>query len=461
MAGRLSGPGGRRLIAGVADQALVSVTTAGLLFVAALVLPRREATDLLYSAQIIVFLQGMGRAFIGDVLLTYAARFDAGPKLRRQFDNAHATAAVLAVVGMIGVGCAMLAFPSYCPSDLLWALPFIPAILLQDLARYTYQTTRDQSKALLVDLIWVGVEVTALVAVLLTGRGGGGPILACWGAGAGTAVLCFYARTGINPLRGRPSQWIRDTRRLLGWYTATGILAQTTTLMIGTLVQGLLTKNDYAGFRLVQMVVLQPAQSLAMALNGLLVPRSSRLAGQGDLSGLCRQTRVVVTAVGLLGCAIVAVATLVADPVLRVFKGGMYADVAVIALPIALQTLVYLLQVPFTVAVRGLQQGRQVFAQYVVFSAAALTGLVTGASLGQLAGAAWGLCGGATIGLAAQVWFFSAVVTRMATPKRPAAPGSPPPAAPEPPAPAAPEPQAADAPARPAPEGPGSGRSPW
>ena len=234
------------------------------------------------------------------------------------------------------------------------------------------------------------MQVTGIVVVIVAGWTGSGPLLACWGMGATAAVGLFYLRTGINPLRGNPARWLRDTRHLLGWYTATGLLAQTTTLLIGTLVQGLLTRTAYSGFRVVQMLVLQPAQSLAMALNGLLVPRASQLAGRGDLAGLRRQTRGVLAITAGIGLAIVAVAAVAAGPVLRTYKHGDYAGVIPIAVPIALQTLTYLMQVAFTVAIRGMQRGRQIFAQYLVFSTTSLTGLVVGAWQWHLLGAAWG-----------------------------------------------------------------------
>lgn len=421
----LAGPRAQRILAGIGDQALVAVTSAGLVLVATAVLPRSEVVGTLYAAQIIVFLQGVGRALIGDILLTFAARIDDEPARRRQFDNAHAMALALSLIGMIASGLGIFCLPDLFPRDLLWGLPFIPAILLQDLARYTYQTDGQQAKALVIDLAWVTVEIIGLVGVIATGLAGNGRILTCWGVGAAVGAGLFYARTGVNPLRGRPLAWLRDTRHLLGWYTATGLLAQTTTLLIGTLVQGLLTKSSYAGFRFVQMLVLQPAQSLAMALNGLLVPKSSRLAGSGDVTGLHRQTRAALTVTAGIGLIIVAIATLAADPFLGFFRGGEYANVAVIALPVSLQTLAYLTQVPLTVAVRGAQRGSHVFWQYAAFSSASLTCLMGGAAVWDLPGAAWGLVVGAVVGLAVQGWMYRSA---MAGITRPACPASPVPA---------------------------------
>ena len=177
----LAGPKAQRILAGIGDQALVAVTSAGLILVATAVLPRSEVVGTLYATQIIVFLQGVGRALIGDILLTFAARIDDEPARRRQFDNAHAMALALSLIGMIACGLGILCLPDLFPRDLLWGLPLIPAILLQDLARYTYQTEGQQAKALVIDLAWVTVEIIGLVGVIATGLAGDGRILTCWG----------------------------------------------------------------------------------------------------------------------------------------------------------------------------------------------------------------------------------------------------------------------------------------
>ena len=92
----------------------------------------------------------------------------------------------------------------------------------------------------------------------------------------------------------------------------------------------------------------------------------------------------------------------------------MYAFVIPIAIPIAIQAWVYLMQVPFTVAIRGMHRGRYLFTQYVVFTATSITGLLVGATNGQLVGAAWGLLGGAGVGMLVQAGMFLAAYRQLA-----------------------------------------------
>ncbi|BCJ38756.1 hypothetical protein Athai_62590 [Actinocatenispora thailandica] len=404
-----------RTVAGLADQALVALTTAGTGLLGTSVLPVGEAGLMLYAVAVLMFVQGLGRAFVGDVLLAHVPRFAAAGDRHRQFANAHATSGLLGLLGVVVLLAGWLLGPRHYVGDLVWCAPFVPSILLQDLARYTYQSRGRQSQALIIDGCWVIVQGTCVAVLLLTGHVGGGPLIACWGIGATAGALVFYGRTRINPLAGRPARWLRDTRHLLGWFTGTGVLAQLTTLLIASLVQGILSATAYSGLRLVQIVVLQPAQSFTMALNGLLVPRASALAGAGDPAGLRRQTRTVLAVNAAIGAGIVAVAVPLAHPVLSLYRSGAYLPVAAIALPIALQACLYLLQIPFTVAMRGMHRARMLFAQYVVYSSATLGGLVLGALLGGLPGAAWGLMSGAAVGTAVQASLYRIAVRALAT----------------------------------------------
>jgi len=407
--------GGRRVLAGLADQALVAITSAGTGLLATALLSPAAAGVMLYSVAILFFVQGIGRAFVGDVMLTHVPRFDDAGQRRRQFENAHATALALAVVAMAVLVTVWLVAPARYVGDLIWGVPIVPAVLLQDLCRYTYQTRGLQARALVIDVCWVSVQIAGILVLAVTGHATGGTLIASWGAGAAAGALLFYARTRINPLRGRPLRWLRDTRHLLGWFTATGVLGQVTTLGVGTLVQGILNASAYASLRLVQTLVLQPAQSFVMALNGLLVPRASRFAGTGDIAGLRRQTRDLLAVNCAIGVVLVVVAATLASPALHWYRHGAYAGAIPIAVPIAAQAWAYLMQIPFTVGIRGMQRGPYLFTQYLIFSVTSLGGLVLGAVRGGLTGAAWGLLAGAVVGLLVQAYLYLRAVRQLSS----------------------------------------------
>src|SRR5207302_3524385 len=109
-----------------------------------------------------------------------------------------------------------------------------------------------------------------------------------------------------------PRHWLRETRYLSGGFTATGVIGQLHVQAVGFLVTGQLTAAQLKDLRTGQTTLLQPAQNFATAMMGLLVPRSSRLAGSGDAAGLRRQTLRVAAAFAGLAALLVAIVVPVA-----------------------------------------------------------------------------------------------------------------------------------------------------
>jgi O-antigen/teichoic acid export membrane protein len=92
---------------------------------------------------------------------------------------------------------------------------------------------------------------------------------------------------------------------------------------------------------------------------------------------------------------------------------GRYTGAVPLAWPMLVQGGVYMMQAPFTAALRGMHRARLQFVQYVVFSAVSLTGLVIGAHTGGLIGAGWGLATGSFIGLLVTVAFYWFALRRL------------------------------------------------
>src|SRR6185437_9725570 len=164
-----------------------------------------------------------------------------------------------------------------------------------------------------------------------------------------------------------------------------------------------------------------------------IVPRLSRLAGdagrppgeeaRGAADQLRRQTRLLALAFAGLAIVMIGVAVPVAHLVLSHI--AKFADIAPLALPLSLQAGIYLVELPFAAALRGMQRARLLFVRYCVFTTASLTGLVIGASTGRLQGAVWGLVTGAVISLATMISFYRYAVARLeGSGSDPSAPGA-------------------------------------
>jgi O-antigen/teichoic acid export membrane protein len=390
-----------RLSLGLLDQAVVALANAANPLLAVALLSKSAAASMLLALAFAYFAVGLGRAFIGEVLLAYAPRLD--PEHRRStVRDAVATALVVGVGAAAVLICLhLIGVPPNLP-DLAWAAMAVPAVLLQDTARLATLAERAPGRALAVDSTWVGVQALVISALITTDRASAATLFGAWALGAAIAGLSWLLLRRINPLRGRPARWVRQTRHVGGWFTATAVVGQTHVLVVAFSLAGVLTREAYALLRLAQVGVLQPLQNVIVAVNAMLVPRASHLAGEHDLTTLRRQTLRGAAALGAFGALVVAVASLAAEPVLRLLKPE-YLGAAALALPTALQAAIYLVQVPFTSALRGMHRGRYLLYQYLVFSVTSLAAMLAGALAGGLTAAVWGLTVGSAAGLATMI----------------------------------------------------------
>lgn len=406
----------RRAILGIIDQGVVALAAAGGGLLATAVLEPSQAGLAMVSIATVYVTIGVTRAFIGDVLLSHVSRYE-GSTRRRMHSDAAACAALTGCVVAALLGCLWLMWPGDLFAPLIWIVPFIPALLLHDAARYTCQAGMRQDRALLIDLALVGVQAGVIVVVIATGNVTAGWLLAAWGIGATIAATGWLALTGIRLLDGRPRRWLAQTRHLSGWFTGTALIGQSQIQLITLLIPGLLGPAAFAGLRLAQLTILQPAQNLVLAMMGLLVPRSSILADNGKVAALRRQTAQLVIAGAGAGLLLVTTAGLLAEPVLTWYRDGAYLDVAALALPVSIQAAIYLMQIPFTALARGMQLARQLFGQYAVFSIVSLAGAAIGAHVGGLTATAWGLTIGSGVGLGVMAWLSLAALARMTAPQ--------------------------------------------
>jgi O-antigen/teichoic acid export membrane protein len=401
-----SGSTARRVTVGLVDQVVIALANAGNNLLALALLDRARAGVMLLSLGVGYFVIGVNRAFVGEVLLTLASRYE-GARQERLIRNGAGAALVVAGSAAVLLLVAWLAVPASGGvdlRDLVWVAPFLPSLLLHDTARYGYLADRRPQRALVIDATWVGTQLLAVLLITTTGHVSAGGLFTCWGLGATAGATVFLLRSRIRPWRGSPRQWLAETRHLAGWFTATALVGQFQGQAVGFLVASRLSARELSGLRGAQTALLQPAQNFITAVMGLLVPRFSRLAARSESAALRRQARLLALCFAVLGALLVAVVVPVARTVL--VRLPKFADIAPLALPIAIQPAIYLVQLPFAAALRGMHRARLLFLQYLAFTGTSLTGLVVGARLDRLPGAAWGLTIGSAVGLVVMIGFY-------------------------------------------------------
>lgn len=393
----LRGRKARLVGAGLADQVVVAVANAGNSLVALLLLPDTDRAGLLVLALAVGYAAiSLNRAFVGEVLLALAPRFEPADRDRLIRDGL-AAALFCGVFTAFILFVTWLAFGSDLP-DLGWVALVMPVVMLQDTARYSLLAQARQQQALVNDLGLVVVQAAAVVALAIGDRVTAGGLVLCWGLGGLVGYAGYVLRGGFLPWRGDPRRWPARTRRLAGWFTGTAVVGQVHTLAVMFLIGVGLSESAIALFRLVQVTVLQPVQNFNQAITSLLVPRLSKAAvmAKEQVNVLLRK---VMPPLAALTVALVLVGGLLAQLIFPLVP--RYADAAPLAWPVLLQAAVYMLQAPVLAALRGMHRGPLQFAQYVVFAVASVTGLVVGALTGELLLAAWGLAAGTGVGFVA------------------------------------------------------------
>jgi hypothetical protein len=397
---------------GLIDQVVFAVANAANTLLALALLNRSVAGVMLLSLSLGYFVIGVSRAFVGEVLLALASRYDddrRGRLVRNGVTAALTNSGIAAVILFL----VWLLLPVKGGVDLrylIWLVPFLPSLLLHDTGRYSFLAARTPKRALAIDAVWVGTQLLAVAVMVAVGLTSAGGLLFCWGLGATAGATAFLVRTRTRPWAGNPRAWLAETRHLSGWFTATALVGQLQPQLVGFLVTSRLSAKELSGLRGAQTALLQPVQSFITAVMSLLVPRTSRLAAKVSLAGpdgrqaahqLRRQTRMLALGFAALALVMIAIVVPVARTVLvRIPK---FADIAPLALPIAIQPGIYLVQLPFSAALRGMHRAPLLFVQYLIFTTTSLIGLVVGADAGRLTGAAWGLTVGSAVGLVAQI----------------------------------------------------------
>jgi hypothetical protein len=124
--------------AGLADQIVIAVANAGTTLLGVLLVhPRERADDLVLAIAIGYAVIGLGRAFVGEVLLAVAAR--EGEERRRELVR-HGLTAALAIGA--GAGLLLVGIWAVWPRggrvdlrDLVYLAAFLPVLLMHDASR--------------------------------------------------------------------------------------------------------------------------------------------------------------------------------------------------------------------------------------------------------------------------------------------------------------------------------------
>lgn len=395
-----------RALAGLTDQAFAAAANAVNALVAGVLLGPAGYGRYVAAIGVAFITLAVARAFTGEVLLTYTARAEGGDYREQVRDAAATSLSIGAVAMVVGSGIWLLGFDLM--SDLLWLLPFLPGALLADAGRYAMLSHFRPQRSMMITGIALLTQLAMVVALVVADAVSPAWLLVAWGSGTTMGAVVALTLLALNPLRGRPRRWFAATRHLSTWFTGSAVLSQTQNWVVLYFVGGYLGHAELGGLRMLQMLVLMPVQNFIWAVSGLIVPGYSKLAEAGKLARIRRRTQNLVLAFTVIAILVLALVPLGELLLARLLPA--YETFGVLVWPIAMQAGLYLAQSPLNAALRGLQQARSAFLQYVAFVVVLLPASLAGAVSGGVLGAAYGMVVGALAGLLAAALLYHRAV---------------------------------------------------
>ncbi|WP_208114217.1 hypothetical protein [Actinomycetospora succinea] len=378
----------------MADQLLSSGTNFLTAFVASWALAPEQFATFVVSYAVVTVVLALGRAVIGEVLLAYLPTVSLAdrPAIVRSSTGA---ALVLGIAGSVvcvaggGIG-------HHTLSGLLWLAPWVPIALMQDARRFVFLSQGRPGHALAADGAWAAAQVVVLGALAFGGLGFSVAGLATsWGVGALTGLLVAAAIGGGSLRPCCPKAWARRTRSLSGWFVLTSVLGQCEIYAVLVLAGTLLAPTDAAGLRAVQLLVFQPTATVAAALLVLVTPLVAGAVSRRDVEAARHARRFATIASAGLAAAVLAVIPLRHTLLDLLFP--QYTAYAALVVPIALQSALYVLGVPFHAQLRGFHRARTLFGLQVLGSAVLVGAATAGMGFGGVVVLAWGLAGAALV----------------------------------------------------------------
>jgi hypothetical protein len=274
-------PAGIRGFAGQAGGALVDqvLSSGGQLLLLVLVARSADATTFgALSVALIVhgFLLGVVRAAIGEVVLL---RCRAQPSARQGEACLGLFLTLLAgAVAALGLLGASVAVGGEVGRFLLLVALAAPLVYPQDLIRYVAYGAERVGQAILVDGVWLGVQVAVSAALLAAGEATPTRLVLAWVAGAGAGAVVGVLAQRLKPLSVALGGWWTDERARAGGFL--GDFLASTGIMQGAfiLLSVLVPLDEFGAFR-VAIVALSP---LANLLAGVRTLTLAQLGGLRD-----------------------------------------------------------------------------------------------------------------------------------------------------------------------------------
>jgi hypothetical protein len=407
---RTAVPGGIRSFAGRTAGAVVDqvLSSGAQLLLLVLVARRADATTFgALSVALIVhgFLLGVMRAAIGEVVLL---RCRAQPSARR---GEACLGLFLALLAGAGAAVGLLAVSVVVGGEvghfLLLVALAAPLVYPQDLIRYVAYGAERLGQAILVDGVWLGLQVAVSAVLLAYGEATPTRLVLAWVAGAGAAAVVGVRVQRLRPLPVGLRAWWTDERARAGGFLSDFLVSTGVTQGAFILLSVLLPLDEFGVLR-VAIVALSP---LASVLAGVRILTLARLGGLRDRPAQAhRWARHMGLGFGGAAAAYGVGLVLLPESWGSEVFGTTWAEASSIVGIVALAETLRLGTLPAIDLVKVLGQPMDLVRTRLVTGAGAVTGLLLGAAVAGPRGAAVG--GVLSSTLTAITWWRQARIVR-------------------------------------------------
>lgn len=390
----------RRMAWGVVDQAVSSLSNIVVLILVARSVAPSDFGAFSIAIEIYIVLIFMVRGMTSDPLLSAHAA-DPPPALHR------AARCGATVTVAVGVACAAaIALSGSLVGDtaghhLVVLALFLPGLLVQDYVRNVFIVRQRPFRALVLDTLWLVVEVPLLVIAVQLGMGSVA-MLALWCA-AGVAVgLGGLAWARLVPAGLAESRaWLRRHQNLWPYFLFENLVFRTTILVVMVGVSLLVGLAGVAGLR-AATAIFAPVAVVGRGLAMVAVPEFARQSSDPALvRRLVRRLAFFLTPLPLL---LAAVLLLSPDSVGEALFGETWSLASPLVLLTAVSSAVSMYTIAVSVGLRAFQAARAGLNARVFVAVLTLVSALAGAWAGGAVGAVAALA--ATSPAQAATWWW-------------------------------------------------------
>ena len=397
---------GRRLTTITIDQGISSASNVLITILAARVLD--TASFGLFGVVFITYatIQGLSRALVGEPLLVRPQESQERP------GEAVGTALLLglglSVVVLVGAGIAYLADPGLGRALLVLGM-CAPLLLMQDLGRYLAFASHKPTRALVLDVGWLSMQLVAVTVLAITGADTLAWFIVAWaGSGAIASLLVVTHIRGHHVRLGLG--WLRETWPFSWRYASSFGATQLAQLGVAVVIAGILGARDLGAVRGV-LLLYGPLSQLQTAVGAAGITEIARrtivdgvAVDSPEIRRHVGRTTALTTSAAILN---VAILLLLPDELGRVVLADTWEATQHLLLPAGLQAILITVTSGPRALLVGVRAVRKTLTIDIVATIVMFTSTTVGALTGDVETAFWFLA--ASQGVMALVWWMTAI----------------------------------------------------